>query len=131
MARGVILLTGPIGGVAGTLGERALVALNKSIALAQDLQVNLAAVKEATKMLCARSSFSREPAFCQISPLLPTALVRKRTVFEDITGPYEMRARRQQKLAQVACYGGFLRTEIEFAGDPTLSEAEYEETLTQ
>lgn len=122
MSRGLKILTGPAGALVGTMGEAALVQTNRAAASAQEGLRLLGATREVAGALCAPSPFSKEAAFCTLSPPLPSALVRQKAPFPDLAGPLVFRDR---WLARVTCRGGRGVTKMKLAGDPGLRSKDF------
>lgn len=130
MARGAMLLTGPVGAMLSGMGMRAMMLLNRALALEQQIEIAAATGKEALRLICRSNQFSREMASCWASPPLLSHLIREKTLFPDVNGPIVFR-KSGRDLSLVRCMALSARTEIRIEGDPTLTKKGWEESYAQ
>ncbi len=126
VARGLLVAGGPVG-AAGAGGQSALLRVNQTLALAQNLLLTKLAAAEAQSWICRATKYSHEKAGCLLSPPALTAFRREKTLFPDVRGALVHR-REGPLLASVRCAGGKgLVTEIALRGDAHLVRARFEE----
>ena len=120
-ARAAMLIPGA--GEAAAAGQQELLALNATLAAAEDGLWMEAATAELSRLRCAPSGYSRESAACLVSPLLSGALQRQKTLFPDVRGTLVHLAP-GNSLARVHCTGlaHAVATGLEVRGDPALRQ---------
>lgn len=122
--RGVKLL-GPGAAALGGMGEIALLQMNRAAALAQEASSFKTQAKEFAGAACAPTPYSRETAFCLVTPATRLALTRTKTIFADVRGPLR-HAGTKRSLAEIRCRSlGNAETRIAVAGDPELFTANF------
>ena len=110
----------PGAGEAAMAGQEALLALNKSLAAAEDLLLATGAAAELGKLRCPPTSYSHEAAACVALPPVGAALEHEETLFPDVRGPLRHR-KEGRRLARIRCAGPHgLSTTLEVTGDPGL-----------
>lgn len=82
-ARGLVVI-GPVVGSLAALGQKALVQLNRSLAVAQESALAAGKLQELRLSLCSPTPFSREAVFCEMHPQLEKLHRRKTSVFGDL-----------------------------------------------
>lgn len=121
-ARGVRLLTGPIGQVLAGIGEQALLRANQLAARWQDLQLARYQALELAGLRCAATPYSSGPALCLITPALASATKREPALMPDVMGP---KIFLRPPLARADCRGKGARAFIRLDGDLSLTRAEF------
>lgn len=126
VARGLTVVTGPVGRVFGGLSEKALVQLNRTLAQTQDARVALAVAVESMNAVCPSTAYSKGPAFCRAGPSLAGSFVRERTIFPDLRGAKRLKSS-ASRVSHVECRGGRMLTRIRLEGDPTLEKGSFQD----
>jgi hypothetical protein len=118
MLRGFRLLSGPVGQMAGSVGEAALLRANQGMARWQESRRLFVSAKEKTGTVCPFTPFSRELALCRLKPELGALLRRERSPMPDVAGPLLPTA---ALAGRVECRGGRnVLTRIRLIGDKSL-----------
>lgn len=124
-ARGVAVVSGPIGLALGKGAEAALLAANKALAASQNSLILAGTASELAGSRCASTPFSSPPAACLITPLLAKALHREATLFPDVEGSLAHQNPAQSALARVRCRGKFSAATLAIRGDAGLRETRF------
>jgi hypothetical protein len=114
----------PIVGAISAADAQALVVANQLLAAGQDAIVLAGAAREAAGLVCQPDAYSREPAWCLVTPPPPGAFARRTTLFPDVKGTLAHRSG-EEAVAKVRCRGGRgagMETELAVRGDAGLRE---------
>lgn len=127
IARGLMVLAGPAGALAGRIGEQGLLLANQGAYLEQELEIHAMTAKELGRIHCKEDRFSRVRALCQASPLLEAAFKRDQPLMPDVKGEVHLQAT-EPEVSKVRCYSVQwppLKTVLVVKGDPGLKEKEF------
>ncbi len=125
--RGISLLGGPLGKLASSMGEKALLRWNHLTAKKQDFFLRLMGLEE-KNLLCGPTKHSRAFARCELSPPLSSLLYRATPSMPDLVAPY---LARHKTFGQVICRKGRLKTELLLFGDATLIHENFREVYAK
>ena len=127
VARGLMVLAGPAGALAGRLGEQGLLVANRAAFLEQELEIHAMAARELGRINCKADRFSKVRALCQASPFLEGAFRREQPLMPDVKGVVHLKSM-EPEVTKVRCYSlqwPPLKTVLLVKGDPALEQKEF------
>ncbi len=125
--RGISLLGGPLGKLASTMGEQALIRWNQITGKQQNLMLKLLAAEE-KNFVCAPTKYAKALAFCKLHPSLANLVFRSTPSMPDLVAPL---LARQNLFGQAICRKNLLVTEIQLFGDATLMQEKFREVYAK